>query len=226
MPSVSVRLSKPQIEDLVAMCGLGVGGLNRVADALEQMKPTIKRTELRRVISGAVGEGRASEATARALPGLATAIRKYAVLPSDLLESVQSGLIAQGVGEPTLRLWHECRPIIERMLSTKVVSLYAKARDLAFDFERLYARARILTDIRPVYDDDRNTIIGGDITQTLRLDYFVAEGETKSITVALDILDLEQLKKCCGDALQKAEVARKLLDNSGLEVVLPGERSQ
>jgi hypothetical protein len=226
MPSVSVRLAKSQIDDLIAMCGLGASGLNRVADALDRMKPTIRRSELRRVISEAAGEAKASEATARALPGLAAAIRKYNISSSDLLESVQSGLIAQNGEKATSFLWHECRPIIEKMLSAPAVSLYAKARDLAFDFERLYARARVLTDIRPVYDDSRNIIIGADITQTLRLDYFSSEAETKTIALALDILDIEQLKKCCEDALQKSEAARKLIEGTGLEVVLPGERLQ
>lgn len=226
MPSVSVRLSRSQIDDLVAMSGLGTIGLNQAADALERTKPTIKRTELRRAISSVVNDERALAAFLRALPGLATAIRKYNVSATDLLDSVQSGLLAQNVGDATLRNWHECRPVIERMLSSVAVRLYAKAREIAFDFERLYARARILTDIRPVYDDDRNVIIGTDITQTLRLDYFTSEAETKTITIALDTPDLEQLKKCCEDALQKAEVARKLIENSGLEVVPPGERLQ
>jgi hypothetical protein len=226
MPSVSVRLSRSQIDDLVAMCGLGRSGLNGVADALEHAKPTIKRTELSREISSVVTDERVLAAFLRALPGLATAIRKYNVPSSDLLDSVQSGLHAQNVGDATLRNWHECRPVIERMLASAVVRLYAKARDIAFDFERLYARARILTDIRPVYDDERNVIIGTDITQTLRLDYFTSEQEAKSISVALDTLDVEQLKKCCEDALQKADVARKLIENTGLEVVQPGERLQ
>jgi len=208
------------------MCSIGVAGLNRVADAMERTKPTIKRTELRRVISEVIGDQRASEATALALPGLATAIRRYSVSPSDLLESVQSGLLAQNLDDTTLRSWHECRPVIERMLASPIVSLYAKARDLAFDFERLYARARILTDIRPVYDDDKNIIIGADITQTLRLDYFTSEADTNTITIALDTLDLKQLKTFCEDALKKANVARRLIESSGLEVVLPGERLQ
>ena len=43
MPSVSVRLSKSQIDDLLAMCGLKASGLNRVAEALERMKPRATR---------------------------------------------------------------------------------------------------------------------------------------------------------------------------------------
>jgi hypothetical protein len=226
MPSVSVRLSKSQIDDLLAMCGPGANGLNRVAEALERTKPTIKHTELRRVISQAAGEGIASEATSRALPGLAMAIRRFNIQPSDLLESVQSGLISQNLPNDAALRWHECRPIIEKMLSTAAITLYAKARDLAFDFERLYTRARVLTDIRPVFDDSRNVIVGAEITQTLRLDYLSSEADNKTITIALDIADIEQLKKCCDDALQKASAARKLIDDTGLEVVLPGERHQ
>jgi hypothetical protein len=226
MPSVSVRLSRAQIDDLIAMCQVGAAGLNRVAKALGDAQPTIKRSQLKQLISGSTSDANAADASARALPGLATAIRKFGISPPELLEGVQSGL-GSNVGDETLRLWHECRPIIERMLTTRVISLYAKARDLAFDFERLYARARILTDVRPVYDDERNIIVGADVTQTLRMDYFSAEDTvTKSITIALDIPDIEQLKKCCEDAIRKAEVARSLIESSGMEVVLPGEQLQ
>jgi hypothetical protein len=225
MPSVSVRLDKSQIDDLIAMCDLGAAGLNKIADRLEQMKPTIKRNALNREITEAAGGGPGATAAVRALPGLAAAIRKYNLSANDLLDSIQSGLIGQAL-DTTLRNWHECRPVITRILLSPPVVLYAKARDLAFDFERVYARARILTDIRPVYDDSRNVIIGANITQTLRIDYFQPESDTKTVTIALDMLDVDQLKKCCEDALQKADVAKQLLEQSGLDVALPGERQQ
>lgn len=226
MPSVSVRLVKSQINDIVAICKLGAPGLNRVADALEIMKPTLKRTELNRVLSEAAESTEAARALSRALPGMATAIRKLTLKPADLLQSFETGLTAENVDEATLRLWHECRPIVEKILSSAPIALYAKARDLAFDFERLYARARILTDIRPVYDDHRDDIVGANITQTLRLDFHTSEEGTKSLTFALDIPDIEQLKKCCEDALRKAQVARLLIEKNGLEATLPGERQQ
>lgn len=226
MPSVSIRLSKSQIEDIIAICKLGASGLNRVADALEQMKPTLKRTELDRVLSEAAGSEDASRALSRALPGMATAIRKLNLKPGDLLQGFQAGLTAEKLGDAPLQLWHECRPIFEKMLLSAAISLYAKARDLAFDFERLYARARILTDIRPVYDDHRDDIVGANVTQTLRLDFHTSEEGTKSLTFALDIPDIEQLKKCCDDTLRKAQVARRLIEKNGLEATLPGERQQ
>jgi len=162
----------------------------------------------------------------RALSGLATAIRKFNIPASNLFEMVQSSL--GELSEQDMLLWHECKPIIQRIVSSEFVTLYAKARDLAFDFERLFARSRILTDIRPVFDDERNIIVGADITQTLRLDFFSPERTTtNSMSFALDLADIEQLRKACEEALRKAKAARNLIDEkTGLNAVLAGEDDQ
>jgi hypothetical protein len=224
MPSVSVNLAKSQIDDLVAMCGLGATVLNQMAEVLEQTKPTIRRAQLVNLLSNAGAKELALEAAVRALPGLAIAVRRFNLTPRDLLDSVRLGL--DKVSKEVSQQWHECGPIIERMVASRSIVLYAKARDLAFDFERMYARSRILTDIRPVYDDARNMIVAADVIQTLRLDYIDSGGETSTITIAMDTPDLEQLKKCCEDSLQKVEIARKLMESAGYEVVLPGEGAE
>jgi len=207
MPSISTNLSKSQKNDLVVMCQLGAARLNAIASNLEQRKPTVRRSEFRRIISEAFGDAQASEAARRALPGLATAIRKFNISATNLFEMIGSSFQDQEILS-----WHECWPIIKRIVSSEFVTLYAKARDLAFDFERLYARARILTDIRRVFDDAGDIIVGADITQTLRLDYFTAESVTNSMSVAMDVADIEQLKKACEGALPKAEAARNLIE--------------
>jgi hypothetical protein len=104
------------------------------------------------------------------------------------------------------------------------VVLPAKARELAFDFERIYTRARILTDIRPVFDDARNEIMGANVTQTLRLDYTSRNDSSTSLSLALDMSDIEELRKCCKDALRKATISREKIEASwGIEAALPGE---
>jgi hypothetical protein len=225
MPSISTNPSKSQKNDLLAICRLGAVRLNAVAGSLEQRKATVKRSEFRRIISETFDDTHAAEAARRALPGLATAIRKFNISAISLFEMIESSL--NGFSEQEMLSWHECQPIIQRIVSSGFVTLYAKARDLAFDFERLYARSRILTDIRPVFDDPRDTIVGANITQTLRLDYFTADSVTNSISVALDVSDIEQLRKACEEALRKAEAARALVErNPELNAVLPGESDQ
>lgn len=227
MPSVSVRLSKPQTDDLAAICGLGVNRLNQLADAIERMNPSIKRQELRRVIAEAINDNVSANAAWRALPALAIAFRRYNVTASDLLASVRESLVSQGWDEKQLLLWHESQPVIEKMLMSPAVVLPAKARELAFDFERIYTRARILTDIRPVFDDARDEIVGADITQTLRLDYTSRNDSFSSLSLALEMADIEQLRKCCEDALRKANASREMIENKcGIEASLPGDRSK
>ena len=222
MPSVSTNLSKSQRGDLMTLCQVGAAKLNQVASVLEQHRPTIKRSEFRKLISEAFDDPQVSAAASRALPGLATALRKFNISAARLFEMIGSSF--HDMQETEKKSWHECRPIIQQMTSSECVMVYAKARDLAFDFERLYAQARILTDIRPVFDDSRNEIIGADITETLRLDYFLPESTSNSVSIAMDVADIEQLQKVCEDALRKAEAARKLMeDKAALPAVLPGE---
>ncbi len=224
MPSVSVRLSKSQTEDLAAICRLGVGRLNQLATAFEQIKPSISRRTLKNVIAQIVDDPQAVNAAWRALPALAIAFRRFNVTASNLLESVRQSLVDYGWKEEELRAWHECSPVLEKMLLSPAVVLPAKARELAFDFERIYTRARILTDIRPVFDDARNEIVGANVTQTLRLDYTSRNDLSTSLSLALDMSDIEELRKCCEDALRKANISRERIEASwGIEAALPGE---
>jgi hypothetical protein len=63
--------------DLLAICRLGAVRLNAVAGSLEQRKATVKQSEFRRIISETFDDTHAAAAARRALPGLATAIRKF-----------------------------------------------------------------------------------------------------------------------------------------------------
>lgn len=224
MPSISTNLAESQKEDLIALCRLGAQRLNEAASKIEQRKITLKRSEFRKTILEAFGASQAAEAAIRALPGLAIAIRGVNISTNRLFEMIGSSI--QGLSEQDLRLWHECRPIIQRMVSSPFIVIYSKSRDLAFDFERLYARSRILTDIRPVFDDHRNEISGFNIVQTLRMDYFSSDGDQINISIALDMKDIDQLKVACEDALKKANVVRNLIEkNTQYEAALPGEDS-
>ena len=92
--------------------------------------------------------------------------------------------------------------------------LTAKAVDLVIDYERLYLKSRILTDIRPVFDTPRDAIVGSVITHTLRLDYMTYDGDEATTSIALDIKDIRQLAEACQKALGKAKVAEDLMQTT------------
>ena len=210
MASISVKLSQSQLDDIDVVRRLGAGRLNALADALERMNPTIRRSELRRVITDIAG---AESATAirRVLVGLAFAIRTRRIPPTDLFKAIGEALRSQGWSPDDMLLWHECSPVVERLVTSPAVVLTTKARDLAEDFERALTSARILTDIRPVYNDT-DDVIGAEVIQTLRIEYdSVSRQNADNISFALDLEDIKQLQIACERALKKAESARELL---------------
>lgn len=222
MPSLAIKLTKAQVADLTAICRLGASKLNAVADALRGIS-TIRRSELRRIIVEVAGEELAVRVR-RVLTGLSFAIRTRDLPPGDLLQAIELALSSEGLKEEDLLLWHECRPILETLVSLPAVVLTTKARDLAEDFERALTNARLLTDIRPVYNDF-DDVVGAEVIQTLRIEYYSrANSNTGTISFALDLEDIKKLQNACARAITKAELATRLLRTQlGEEVIVLGE---
>jgi hypothetical protein len=223
MPDRVVRLSKTQAEDIAAICAIGREALTCIAAAIEKLPVTIKKEKIQNAIAVEFGEEKA-EPLARVLFGLATVHRRNFVTVSTLLDILS--LPADWTDAQRAK-WQECRPVIERMLSSESVVLAAKATDLSFDVERFCVGARIITDMRPVFDLQRNRILGSTLRQTLRLEFVSLDGTVTSISVGLDADDINRLKKECDEATHKASVTRDMLTKSGLaEIIIPGEESQ
>lgn len=139
------------------------------------------------------------------------------------LDGIDRNYASVFLDEDQQKVWRECRPIIGEMVLTPIAQIVAKATDLAFDFARLCVRARILTDVRPVFTEARDAIVGAAITQTLRVDYTSPDGDDQTISFALDEKDLKALFNACSDALQKAAKARNLIEESGRDAIIVGE---
>ena len=226
MPTIAIALTDSQAGDLDRVCTLGTASLNRIADTLDRSGLAIKRSALRATIAAVTDDQEAAAAILRVLIGLATVVRRSAASAVDLLDGVRQGLVNANWTEPQLKSWHECRPIIKKMLSNASILLSAKALDLSYDFTTIYTASRILTDVRPVFDDERNTIVGAIVTQTLRIEYASDDGD-KSVAIALDSRDIEQLKKACEEALRKGVCARELIeDKLHVDTIIPGEGPQ
>ncbi|ASJ71087.1 hypothetical protein IMCC3135_04870 [Granulosicoccus antarcticus IMCC3135] len=114
-------------------------------------------------------------------------------------------------------------PTLEAMMCSDVVRLVEKSIRLTFDQSDILTDARIITDIRPVYDDDREIIERALIVQTMRIDYYNS-GRKKTLSLALDNADLMRLKECVEKAMSKAVSAKALIETEAkISVLLPGE---
>ena len=95
-----------------------------------------------------------------------------------------------------------------------------KARSLLIERSRLIRNTRIITDIRPVFREEKidspNYCV---ITHNLKVEYSKDLENTKKAYYALDHQDLIQLQKHIERALEKESEMRKLCQKAGMDVL-------
>ena len=110
------------------------------------------------------------------------------------------------------------------LLSLDNVKIVAKALDLHYDYANLFQSARVVTDIRPLFDDDGTKIKAAVVSFTLRLYFDNREGD-HSLSLALDEADVQELMKQCERALVKAKTAKSLMERNRMPILVAGDDS-
>lgn len=225
MPTPAIRLSKRQSDALGVICSLNKDAFERLLKAVNPSQVTISRRKLEVAISRAMPRSADAASVGKFLFGLALSIRRMSVTPSEMLEAITDDIAASMQDDATFTRWREVRPEMERLLSAPSLLLSAKAFDIAYDFERVYTSGRMITSIRPVFDEgDKSEIVGTTIVQTLRLEYSSREGERSGLSVALDLDDVKKLERSCREAIKKAESSMRLMqEKCGVEAIMIGE---
>lgn len=181
---------------------------------------------IEKILHGELGDDN-GRALANLLFGIAGTFRRTPTSAGEFLDRISNAVNDASEEEPRLRNWAECRPALERLLTTQSIALAAKALDISYDFERVYITGRLLTSIRPVFDEKRDKILGSTIVQTLRVEYISQGGDQTSISIAVDADDIRQLMVECERALNKARVAKNEFESKwGFEAIVPGEERQ
>lgn len=104
---------------------------------------------------------------------------------------------------------------VRQALRSRVLRASIKAWALLNDEERIYLHSRILTDVRPVFDDeDAGRLLASVIVHTLKIATRV-DGRVQGVYVSLDSDDLKELRNVIDRALEKADAAgAQLTDTS------------
>ncbi len=108
------------------------------------------------------------------------------------------------------------RDTLEKLLNIKPLLIVAKAARLQRDGERLYCTSKVLSDIRPVFNDNPSSApAGAVITHTLKVAYH--EGPIhRDVQIVLDSDDLADLEKVIHRAQLKDKSLRAFLKRSKL----------
>jgi hypothetical protein len=225
MQAVQFRLTAGHKDDLAVVCEVGVDGLNKIADRLDSDGFTIRRSQIDRAIRDVVGDDNGA-IVSRILFGIAGTFRRSLSTPDDAIGGLTHALGDSLTTDSRFKHWNDVLPAVRRLLATRSLSLAAKALDVSYDFERVYIAGRLLTSIRPIFDDQREEVVGSSIVQTLRLEYVAPDGRRSNLSVALDMEDIQRLQEECARAIKKAEVARERIQRDcNMDAIIPGEEN-
>lgn len=100
--------------------------------------------------------------------------------------------------------WDTIATHFQSLLSSTPIRLVTKAMDLSYDYANLIQNAKILTDLRPLFDVEGTEVEGGVVTHTLRILYYSDDG-SHELTLAMDFLDIKRLLRQCERSITKAE---------------------
>ncbi|PLS84760.1 MAG: hypothetical protein CYG60_16215 [Actinobacteria bacterium] len=187
--------------------------------ALREVPWTFNADSLSSAIAARVDTIAASDVE-RIVPALLHlySIKDVSELPaSDVAEGVARGMEEETVprrlrSSPKDRDSFQARLL--ELLGIDPLDVVTKAGGLMFENEHSLRQARIVTDIRPVFERDNPKAAprGAVIVHTLKISYWADNSELKEFFVALDTKDVGDLSEQLARANAKAESLKSVLD--------------
>jgi hypothetical protein len=231
MPRQSI-LTKSQIADLGLIQGLSDRDFTRILKRLKAVKqPPLGPSGLNDLIRSALPTDRQAtgsnivvDTLTGVLLGIGGPLVRGLVDLEGYFDAISSDLEAEWGSEPSkIERWNQIRPLLVEMLRADAVRTTVKALDVSYEYANLLQSCRIMTDVRPIYDDEGDEIEGAVVSFTLRLNLLNA-GQPKSLSIAIDGIDLHILLDQCQRALRKAETARRrfLAKDIGIPIKIVG----
>jgi len=136
----------------------------------------------------------------------------------ELLEGLHQSIVtSQSWSEEDISRWKKLEPQLLSLFSLRTLEIVVKAMDLAYDYSNLLQTTKILTDIRPVFNEDASAIQGAVISYTLRIYFSTLQGSSESLSLALDEDDIKKLIKNCDRALEKAQTAKTFMQRNNIK---------
>ena len=202
---------------LAKINSLSIETATSVADALGRL-PASSRKELIAVVERAAQlKSEEAESIVRSLYSLymfrASAEASVADFVPVLIEAMQSSGV-QGLAVPdSSKTALEAK--LTSLLGLSTLERASKIEQLRADHQTIFYDAKILTDLRPVFDNPKDPPIGAVVTHTLKIICHEA-GEHKELYLALDAEDVLTLKKIAERAADKMSSLQKVLKSANI----------
>jgi hypothetical protein len=225
MATEPLRFTIPdrELPDMRLLAHAGIADLEALDKALTEEKPTVDLESFCTSIAG-----RAS-LPAEVVSPLVSMLWRLAYVQRTLerptesfLETLTGSLEDKGADQWTQQdrsSWSERRAIVASLLaSDRAIAVSAKAGELLHEQQLNFCTARILTDVRPLYDEAAQQIQGFMPFHTLAITYHES-GETRETHINMDAKDLTRLRAQLERAEQKEKLLRQNLAESNWMVI-------
>ncbi len=220
---IHFNLRPDQLEDLAIIRDLGSEKIQWIINSLSRVDPhPIRLSELGKLLEpGFEGKEESLGAVIRTLLSLYTLRRQRDISANDLVKGLKSGIARaeEPWSSELLSKWNSLERQLVALFSLESVWTLAKSMDLSYDHENLLQNFKIITDVRPVFNDDASAINGSLVSFTLRIYYDTLEA-SKSLSLSLDKKDILKLNAACERAISKANTAVRVLSKTDMKNVL------
>lgn len=219
-----MRLDKFQRDDFRVIADLGPDSLQAVVERLRQLELVpVRPDKLHEAAAAALGDSHAAaEAIIREALMIYGWIRRSELDISEANELLTEAIQANSTDEEFER-WESVEELFAELLALPILRLVAIATDLSYEYTNLWAGARIITDIRPIFSHDATDVDGAVVSHSFRLRFESMDGRHE-LNIAMDESDIRELARQCDRALRKAHTARTLMaDRAKVPTLIAGE---
>lgn len=215
---MKIKLSGDQASSLQLLSSIGSEGISAIGQILRGAKTApITAKDMVKLVQGSLDD------TARALakPIVWQILSLYdfghneELQPREIVEVLTSAIedLDPPWNNKEQKKWQEACAPLENLLTISELGTICKSNELSKESSILLRDARIITDIRPVFNNDADKIKATLITHTLRIDY-ETQSDYQSLDIAVGYNDIESLLQTCQRALQKARIAKDFIDST------------
>ncbi len=217
--SIGISPRKEQLRDLATLRDLRAETIQSIIDKLSSLDSAIKPSEIKRGLDDVLPDSPDKvSALMNLLMSLITLRRQRDLGVEEMLAGIQNGIRTSNAwSEDEISRWKKLEPQLLSFFSLATVETVVKAIDLSYDYSKLLQNMKILTDIRPIFNEDASTIQGSVVSYTLRIYFSTLEGKSESLSLALDEKDVKGLLKLCDRALKKAQTAKSFMQRSNIK---------
>jgi hypothetical protein len=218
MPVASVNIPEQALPDLKRIAELDDALFDSLLKAIGDSSPTLTKTQFSSALAEKVGtaDDEDIQAVLKTAFALYTIKERAGITGQDLSEAVAA---SAAVSSPEFQLPPEAKDRLQHRLSLllgfdKTLGISAKALDVMTDHERIFCKARILSDLRPVFTDQLECA-SAMIIHTLQIG-FHQDGEHHDYYFALDTDDIQKLKGIIDRAERKTVALQSLLKKADM----------